>query len=149
MLIIHEIGHTAMYFLLAIILMHCLNIKKVPWKLLLFGYFVSVFIDSDHLLDYFIYKNALTLNIKEFLTSDYFSANGKIYVLFHAWEWVLLLIVSYFVTRKKYPAVLFVATGLIAQLIFDTISHGFDPRVYLITYRIINNFSNLIFHTLY
>jgi hypothetical protein len=144
-LIIHEIGHSAAYFLLVIPLLHLLKYERIPWKFIILGYFISILIDLDHLVDYFIYKGSLSFNLWEFFTYNYFDANGKVYNLLHAWEWGVILLVIYLATGKRYKFILFIFVALSAQLLFDTISYGFDPKVYLITYRYMNNFTNAIF----
>ncbi|MFC1722211.1 hypothetical protein ACFL0C_01030 [Patescibacteria group bacterium] len=145
-LLIHMIGHAVVYVLLAFLLMGVLNCKSVPWKNIGIGLIVTIFLDTDHLIDYFIFKKWLYFNVHEFLTSRHFALSGYIYIPFHAWEWVLLVLLVFLLSKRKYKILLFIALGIAAQLIFDTISHGFDPKVYFISYRYLNNFTESIFH---
>lgn len=57
------------------------------------GLLGGFFIDVDHLFDYglFLAKYHLPFSIREFLSVGYFNVNQKIYVLFHGWEYALLL----------------------------------------------------------
>src|SRR3989344_955256 len=48
------------------------------------------FIDIDHLFDYFLVFG-LNFNLDYFLNSYQFISSRKVYVPFHAWEWVILL----------------------------------------------------------
>lgn len=62
----------------------------------LLSWLVGWLIDCDHLLDYFLYllKFKKTPELKEFLeeffNGDYYKKLGKIYVLAHAWEYLVV-----------------------------------------------------------
>ncbi len=148
-LLIHEIGHTATYLLMVIALAHLLKYKKLPLKEILIGYTVTILMDSDHLVDYLLYKKWLYFNLHEFFSSNYFEVNGTIYVLLHAWEWVAILLGIFVLTKKRHLIILFIAVAIAAHMVFDTVSYGFDSKVYFITYRAINDFASSIFYSIY
>lgn len=148
-LLLHEIGHTAIYLLLAILLTKLLKYKKYPVKLIIVGYLITIGLDADHLLDYLIVKSFNGFNLNEFFFGSYMITAQKIYVLLHAWEWAILMVLLYFLFHEKYNFFLFVAIAIAAQLIFDTISYGFDWQSYFIVFRAHHNFSKHVFHSSY
>ncbi len=144
-LLIHEGIHSAAYLILVVLMILILKSEKLPVKELVIGWVFTLGLDLDHLIDYFIYKEGIRLNIIEFLTHDYLLSNGKVYLFLHAWEWVLVLLVAYMAKKSKPKIILFLALSIIAQLIVDTLSYGFDWRVYFISFRFINNFDHALF----
>jgi len=147
-LLVHELVHITAYLLLAFTLIIFLKLKEIPYKDILLGLLVTVGMDVDHLFDFFLYKGKITFNIKEFIELNYFELLGKTYIPLHAWEWVALLLIIYLVLKKKYRCILFVALGVFAQLLIDSLAYGFDWRVYFITYRYLNNFNQVLFTVL-
>ena len=148
-LLLHEIGHSATYFLLAIALTKVLKYEKYPWKLILLGYIVTIGLDADHLLDYMLATGWNGFSFKNFIYSDYMLMTGKVYLIFHAWEWVLLSVLFYLLFHEKYNFFLFIAIGIAAQLLFDTVSYGFNWDAYFIFHRAFVNFNNHIFLSKY
>lgn len=144
-LFVHELVHIAAYFLLVIIALIIFKPDTIPWKNMILGLLVTVFMDADHLVDYFLYKRNLAFSLSEFIDLNYFELLGKTYIPLHAWEWVVLLLIVYFALRKKYQFILFIALGMFSQLLVDSLSYGFDWRVYFITYRFLNNFEQSLF----
>lgn len=102
--------------------------------------------DLDHLIDYFYFKKTLAFNLTEFLSGLYFGQTQKAFIPLHAWEWVIALLVSYFLANRRYGVVLFLALGIAAQLIYDTYDYGSNWYAYFISVRYLLGFSNLIFH---
>ncbi len=145
MLFIHEIGHILVYF--AVVGVILLKTKKLRISSVLFGFLTTMFMDIDHFFDYFMYKG-LTLNLTDFFQADYFSLSGKVFVLFHAWEYVIVLLVSYlFLKRKRFATfLLFAALGIGVHLVYDTLYYGFNPLGYSIIYRILSGFSLVVLH---
>ena len=80
--------------------------------------FITVYaIDLDHLLDYWLY-HGFGFNLVDFLRGEYFDVTGRAIVIFHAYEWILMLI---YITWKKgwntlESALIF---GMSAHLIWD------------------------------
>lgn len=144
-LLLHEIGHSAIYFLLAIALTKLLKYEKYPWKLILFGYIITIGLDVDHVLDYMIVNNWNGFNFQDFLFSDYMLLTSKIYVIFHAWEWAILMVLFYYLFHERYNFFLFIAIAIAAQLIFDTVSYGFSWDAYFIFHRAIAGFDKHLF----
>jgi hypothetical protein len=145
MLVIHEIGHILVYF--AVVGVVFLKTKKLRISHVAFGFLVTLFMDVDHLFDYFMYKG-LTVNFTDFFQADYFSLSGKVFVLLHAWEYVLALSIMYlFLKGKRFaPFLIFAALGIGVHLTYDTLFYGFNPLGYSIIYRILSGFSLTVLH---
>jgi len=146
-LLIHEIVHASVYLLIALIVIHIFKPEIFPHKNMLLGLLVTIGMDADHLVEYYLYKKSLVFSLKEFIDLNYFELLGKTYLFLHAWEWIILLFIAHFILKKKYKFILFVALGMFAQLLVDSLSYGFDLRVYFITFRYLNNFDQFIFST--
>ena len=144
-LLLHEIGHASFYFLLILPFLYLLYKNRFPVREALFGLLVTIGLDADHLLDYMLYKKWLGFSWHEFLVGDYFKLSGKIYVVLHSWELVLVFLIAYFASKRRNNLALFIALGIAAQIIFDTVSYRFYPEVYFFSYRFLNNFSEVIF----
>ncbi|MFZ2193143.1 MAG: hypothetical protein WAV31_02780 [Candidatus Moraniibacteriota bacterium] len=100
-------------------------------------------IDFDHFIDYYLafgwdWKWLYFRNGYEFLKS------GKVYVLFHGWEYVVILILLACLFKNKYLKTVFfsLALGLFFHLVTDVIVDKTPIKSYFLTYRIKNNFEN-------
>lgn len=113
------------------------------WKYALLAALVGgVLVDLDHLLDYFL-QFGLTFNLQQFLSGAQFSTSGKLYIFFHAWEYVLIFsIVYFFVKHVKVKAVLLgLALGLFLHLCADVVIDGMPFTAYSISCRMNEAFS--------
>jgi len=111
------------------------------------------FIDADHLFDYYLVFG-LDFNLKNFLESQQFLLSNKLYVPFHAWEWVALLSFLYLKLDKqpkkrdfkisKYllSFLLALTLGIYSHLIIDIITNKVVISGYSIIYRAVNNFNS-------
>jgi hypothetical protein len=140
-LIQHEIGHIAAYTIAALLIALIWR-KYFSAKNYLVGLAVTLLIDADHLIDYYLYKG-FALDIREFFSGIYFRNAGKVHVLFHAWEVVLLIFLAFFMEKNKVRRswILFVGVGIFVHLVFDTLYYGFDPLAYSIIMRLWRGFS--------
>jgi len=99
---------------------------------------LSLLVDVDHLYDYFIWSDG-NIKISDFWGTQYFIENNRAYVLFHAWEWTIILgLLSIWRGWKSIFTILFFA--LVAQLIVDSITVK-SFSFYFLTYRINTNFA--------
>lgn len=103
----------------------------------------SVLIDLDHLLDYFL-AFGLAFNLNYFIQGYQFLKSDKIYILFHGWEYVIILaVLVIWVCKNKAAksALLALALGIFFHLTIDTfINEGAQFKTYSIIYRAKNNF---------
>lgn len=98
-------------------------------------------IDLDHLIDYFLafgfnFKPDYFINGYQFLKSD------KIYVLFHGWEYVIILFGAVYVIKNlKLKSFLFaLALGAFFHLSADVVINNASVRFYSIIFRAKNRF---------
>jgi len=105
------------------------------WYYLIIFLLGAVFVDLDHLIDYYIcYKSGF--NLKNFLNCNFVNS-GKVYVLLHSWEINLIC----FVLGLWYHSgtLLVLALGLCLHLAADNLQRR-DPLFYLLIYRIYRRF---------
>lgn len=109
----------------------------------------GVLIDIDHFIDYFL-AFGFQFSIDAFQRGDQFSKLNKLYIVLHAWEWVILLLVFAFIIHKrkkiryKHYIISFtvaLALGMVYHLFFDSIANETTLVSYSIVYRIYHNFS--------
>lgn len=148
-LFIHEIGHLVFY-LFGAFLVYLVKPKYLNYKSFFVGLFITFFMDADHLIDYLISQNFdfLSISIKGFFSGGYFSINQKVFVFFHAWEYVVAIFAIYFLFIKdkiRFSWIFFLGYGMLIHLTWDVLSYGFNPMVYFIFFRIIFSFNISIF----
>lgn len=102
----------------------------------------GVLIDLDHLIDYF-FAFGFDFRIDYFLRGYAFLKNDAIYVLFHGWEYgILLLVMVLFVKNKTTKsALLALVIGLFSHLLTDVNLNNMTFRSYSVIYRAANNFN--------
>lgn len=107
------------------------------------AFFGAVLIDLDHVIDYF-FAFGLSFDLFSFVQGNQFAKNDKIYVLFHGWEYVILLaIVAWLIKRNIKLKVTIVALtlGAFFHLLIDTsINDGMTLRGYSVIYRSANKY---------
>mgnify|MGYP001222875262 CR=1 FL=1 len=95
----------------------------------------GIFIDLDHLFDYFSYKDKFSL--RDFFGNVYLDS-GRVYVLLHSWELNALILAAALVFKSYGLFVLFLALSL--HLAIDNAQRK-NPMFYLLSYRIAKEFS--------
>jgi hypothetical protein len=98
----------------------------------------AVLIDLDHLIDYFL-AFGLHFNLAAFIAGEQFAKSDKIYVLFHGWECVILLLLLAWLIKsnvKLMVALLALSLGAFFHLLIDVnINNGMTIKSYSIVYR--------------
>ncbi len=90
----------------------------------------GILIDLDHFLDYFMYYGA-KFDIRDFVCNR-FLASGKIYLVFHAWELIFILLGLSFFVSWIFP----LAISMAAHILFDQLTnHPGEPFFYFLAYR--------------
>ena len=108
--------------------------------ILAFGsaFFGAVLIDLDHLIDYF-FAFGFHFNLTRFIHGEQFAQNDKIYVLFHGWEYVILLLGVVWLIKsniKLKVATLALSLGAFFHLLIDVnVNGGMTMKSYSVLYR--------------
>ncbi len=117
----------------------------------LFAFLVGVFVDLDHLIDFWVLEPSQPLSIKAFLDSERYGEQRKwIFLFFHGWEWVaLLFVLAYYYNWNIYLLVAGVALALHFFMDIKNLSRGPEkghPFTYFFFFRLIKGFKkkNLI-----
>lgn len=145
-MVIHELIHILLSILAGLIV-----IRIFKNKLLLIPAFLSGFlIDIDHLFDYFLYKKAFVFDFHEFVSGIFFKNAGHVYVLFHGYEYAVILAIIgalLYIYRGKAKnlaaGVCFaLALSMTFHLLFDQYSYKPKWQAYFISYRIYAHFDH-------
>ncbi len=89
----------------------------------------GLFIDVDHFIDHFLY-HGWTFSLKEFLYHSHLDS-GKIYIVFHSWELVILLWGVSFMVSWLLP----LAAGMTLHLAVDQVLCTRSKLFYFLAYR--------------
>lgn len=114
-----------------------------PWLGLFAGFLGGFLIDLDHVLEYF-FVFGLNFNFSRFFSGWQFLKSDTIYLIFHAWEWVFLILVLALILRSLRNLKIFLlilSLALAVHLISDSLINNYPLRFYTISYRASQNFS--------
>ena len=103
--------------------------------------FVSgVLMDLDHLLDYILAKKRLTFSYKTLLSYFGSEKSGKIYIIFHSYEFIFLLwlFIAFYQLSVVWVGL---AVGVTTHILLDKFHNPIRPFVYFLTYRMKNKFN--------
>ena len=100
---------------------------------------VGILLDLDHLIDY-VRDNGLNLNVRYFFQYVNEGKYEQLYVLFHAYEYLLPLYLLIIISNYN-PLVAAAAIGFTQHLLFDQITNPVKPLAYFLTYRLKHSFS--------
>ncbi len=102
---------------------------------LLFG----VLIDLDHLFDYFYATRRLTFNAGDFFKTRYWKISGRIFVIFHAFEY-LPLVFFFWQGMKGRKWAVAATSAMSVHLVADHLVNELQPFGYFLIYRIAHRF---------
>jgi len=125
--------HLIASFLLALIFFYFT--KSTLTSLLCF--FSGFLIDLDHFIDFWLYKRKITFS-KEFF-SEYYKRFGRMYVLFHSFELVLMLWIFFLVFDFEIIG-LGIILGMVSHLLMDLWGNPVHTLSYFFTYRFLKGF---------
>lgn len=113
------------------------------WYLIVVALFFGLLIDVDHFFDYFAYFG-ITFSPEDFFNvCSYMKPAGKIYVLLHGWEYLLVFgLASFYLERKlKLKGLVFtVFFSYLFHLLWDNTSLNHQSMAYSLIYRALNDF---------
>lgn len=115
--------------------------KKSLITSLIFTFISGVLIDLDHVIDYFL-AYGLHFDYDLFTRLEMFQKTGKIYVFFHAYEYVILLSLAVCLVKDKTKKLVLtaLALGMLFHLGVDILL-GVPFNLYFLTFRILNHFN--------
>ena len=101
----------------------------------------GVFIDTDHFIDYHIYFK-WDFKLHHFLKSTAMINNQKLYILFHGYEYILILIIiGFLVKNAALQAFVFtLAISALLHLFVDLQLNGVFIQSYSILFRLTHGF---------
>ena len=100
------------------------------WGLAIASFISGIFIDLDHIIDYWI-EHGWRFNLKRFF--NYFDDKNfvdrkRLFFIFHAWEWLLLLFFAAMLSNWDMWITGFLA-GYAQHMILDEIYNSFKYRI--------------------
>jgi len=131
--------HLAFSFLAGFIVFKIYKNAKISFiSTLISGFFV----DFDHFIDYFLAFGS-KFNLNYFINGYQFLKSDKIYILFHGWEYVIVLLAFLIIIKDKLFKTVFLglALGLIFHLTSDVVIDGIHPKTYYLIQRIKSGFN--------
>lgn len=141
-MILHLTVHLLVSLLVGFIFWFALDrkSKKTLFWCLFFGLLSGVLIDTDHLFDY-VRAYGFTWSPHDFFQETYFLHSGKNYVLFHGFEFVLIIwVTSFFLSMPKRLFGMVLGTSLLFHLVIDIALAGVAPISYFFIFRALTNF---------
>jgi|SRR3989339_931223 len=127
----HELIHLIVAIFLAYPIFKWFHSQKAAIVCLCY----SIFIDLDHLFDFFLYNKGISFNIALFFSSNFFLANGKACVLLHGWEYAIILLTLSLFLRKYRDIYVALSFAIIGHLLIDQFCYGMSPFKYFLVYR--------------
>jgi len=114
---------------------------KKPLFAVIFGFAGGFLVDLDHFIDYYL-AFGRNWNWRYFERGYQFLKSGKVYIFFHGWEYVIILVLLVFLFKSKIWKTIFLslALGLFFHLVADVIIDDTPIKSYSIGYRIKHNF---------
>jgi len=143
-ILIHEAVHLLLSLLVAFFIWRAFKDKKAA----LIAFLVGIFLDIDHWFDYFAWFG-LKINLRDFFNvASYIHPSGKVFIPFHAWEWLIpLFFVGKLLGRKLKIRNLewVIVSAFTLHLIWDQISVSPHPLGYFFFYRLTHGFDLEVF----
>ncbi len=109
------------------------------WQALTACFLSGVLIDLDHFYDQFAHYKKISLRYRDMVKYCTAVPLKKLYVLLHAYEWLLILwwAIGYFHLGTVWAGA---AAGLTVHLICDQFTNPLKPLGYFFIFRLKNNF---------
>lgn len=136
--------HLSIHFIMAVLSGYLIgwHFKKANIGIIA-GILGGFLIDLDHVLEYF-FVFGLKFNLASFFDGYQFLTSDKIWLIFHGYEYVPLLLLLAFIFRTKKAVMVFLLSLTFAgfvHLVSDSVINNFPPKNYSIIYRATKNFS--------
>ncbi|MHB8620241.1 MAG: hypothetical protein ACYDAG_11855 [Chloroflexota bacterium] len=99
----------------------------------------GVLIDIDHLFDYFYAERKPRFSPREFLRTRYWRKSGRLFLLFHGFEYLPLVYLVWQSMRGRRWA-LAATSAMSIHLLADHLVNGLRPLGYFVSYRAAHRF---------
>lgn len=137
--------HLSIHFLIAVLVGWFVGRHFNKIKLGLIGGVIGGFlIDLDHVLEYF-FTFGFHFNLTYFIEGRQFLISNKFFLIFHAWEYIPVLLLAAWLLRRRKNVMVFllaVTFGGMIHLASDCIINDYPPRNYSLIYRASQGFEN-------
>lgn len=119
-----------------------LHDRKSLLMSLFFAFLGGVLIDVDHFLDHFL-AFGFNFNYDYFINGEYFLRTGNTYIIFHAFEYVIITGLFGILLKNRESKMIFygLALGMLSHLLIDIFLFPNPIKGYFILYRIMNGFN--------
>jgi len=150
-LFLHELIHLLLSLLTAFTIVYVFKVKKIREKfaIFLFSILGGFFIDFDHLFDYLL-AFGFRFRLDYFLRGYHFIKSDKIYIPFHSFELVFILIFIALLLKRSnktikqfshFAIILSLSLSLLLHLFFDVYANEFPMKSYFFSYRLEKKFA--------
>ncbi|HEX6512911.1 MAG TPA: hypothetical protein VF157_11460 [Chloroflexota bacterium] len=112
--------------------------SRDPWTMLISLAF-GVLVDLDHFFDYWYSEGRLCFDLKTFLGTRYWKKSGRIFVFFHAFEYLPLVFLFWQAYKGRRWAVAATA-AMSSHLLADHLVNELRPLGYFLSYRAAHSF---------
>jgi hypothetical protein len=117
------------------------------WGLSIASFISGIFIDLDHVIDYVI-DHGFIINLEEFLSYFYGEEHLKIRLIFHGWEWLILIIISAKLTNWN-PWVTGLLIGYGHHIVLDFFYSKAPFRSYSLIWKWKKRFDSMLIYPRY
>lgn len=103
--------------------------------------FAGTMVDLDHVIEYGIYCKdfAQEWDWNLFASGKYFDYKGTVKVIFHSWEFAIVLWLYLFTKKRKNGILYGIACGYTLHLVLDHIGNDVNNKAYFELFRIKNH----------
>ncbi|OGX28477.1 MAG: hypothetical protein A2879_05550 [Omnitrophica WOR_2 bacterium RIFCSPHIGHO2_01_FULL_49_10] len=110
------------------------------WQISVTVFLSGIFIDLDHILDYFLYEKKIKLDIKDFFYKCEALILNKVYLLLHSYELIIILAILAYFTNDYIVLGLLVGFG--THIMLDLVANKVHFLGYSFIFRLINKFNS-------
>ncbi|HLG69548.1 MAG TPA: hypothetical protein VK009_03895 [Chloroflexota bacterium] len=99
----------------------------------------GVLVDLDHFIDYWYAEGRICFNLRTFLRTRYWERSGRLFVLFHAFEYLPIVFLVWQAWKGRRWAVAATA-AMSSHLLADHLVNELKPLGYFLLYRVAHGF---------
>ena len=110
------------------------------WQISVTVFLSGIFIDLDHILDYFLYEKKIKLDIKDFFYKCEALILNKVYLLLHSYELIIILAILAYFTNNYIVLGLLIGFG--THIMLDLAANKVHFLGYSFIFRLINKFNS-------